>query len=482
MAGSTNRKKRDSHYKKIFDSLNAAIFTHNIKTGKILDVNRKMCRMFGYTREEALKLNVGKISENKPPYTQKHAVKWIKRAAKHGPQIFEWRAKDKKGRVFWGEVNLVCVRLEGKEICLAFVRNIDRRKKAEEQLHYQAHMIGQIHDSVIATDLEGRITFWNKGAQRIFEYKSGEVMKKNVSMLYFKNQRKLINRKILAPVKRKGSYEIEIMERKKSGKPVYVHLSLSLIKDDKGLPIGIIRYSRDITERRKMEQMQRLAQLGHLVADMAHEVNNPLMIISGNAQLLMAERHIKRQLREKLETIFEQTQRAKDIIQRLLKFSRPRKEKFKISNINLNINNVVALLEHQYIVRGVKIKTKLIRDLPPVYIDEKAIQEVFMAVLTNACEAISRKGTIEVRSSRENGFVRVDIKDDGSGMSRATRKKLFEPFFTTKETGTGLGMPICQSIITDHKGEIKVSSAPGKGTTVTFFLPAHKKKRGRRNG
>jgi len=127
-------KKSEASYRAIFDSANDAIFLHDPKNGKILDVNPKMYEMYSYTYDETLKIDIETISEGKPPYSQKEATEWLRKAFEIGPQLFEWRAKDKYGRLFWVETNLKLAVIGGEERILAIVRDITDRKKAQEEL------------------------------------------------------------------------------------------------------------------------------------------------------------------------------------------------------------------------------------------------------------------------------------------------------------------------------------------------------------
>jgi len=250
------------------------------------------------------------------------------------------------------------------------------------------------------------------------------------------------------------------------------------LQDGEGKTIGIVAVGRDVTSLKKAEESQRLAELGKLVTSMAHEVNNPLMVISGRAQLSLMEDIKNEELKKNLGTIFEQSQRAKDIIQRLLKFSRPSKGEVKEADINKSVEEVVSIIEHQFKSGNVTVKKNYAENLPAVLIDEKQIQEVLMNLFNNARDAISGEGVIEITTSSEEDSVRIDIKDSGSGMDEETLSRIFEPFFTTKEKGTGLGLPICYSIVRDHGGELKFDSAPGRGTTATILLPVEDKERG----
>ncbi|MFH1458702.1 MAG: ATP-binding protein, partial [Candidatus Omnitrophota bacterium] len=252
---------------------------------------------------------------------------------------------------------------------------------------------------------------------------------------------------------------------------MYLEVTTSPIFDEKGDMAATVHIARDITSRKKLEKNQRLTEMGKLVADMAHEVNNPLMIISGTAQLSLLDKTLNEEIKSNLKIIYEETNRAKNVIQRLLKFSRPTKGDRKETDINQCIESVTKLIEHQFSLSDVKIKKDLKPGLPAIVIDEKQIQEVLMNLFNNAREAMPDGGTIDISTSLEQDFFRIAVKDSGMGMGEEALSRLFEPFFTTKEKGTGLGLAVCHGIIKVHNGELKFESQPGKGTTATVLLP-----------
>lgn len=243
------------------------------------------------------------------------------------------------------------------------------------------------------------------------------------------------------------------------------------VLDGSGKFAGAVHIISDITEHKELEKTQRLAQLGKLVADMAHEVNNPLMIISGFAQLALMEEVGNEVIRASLTTIIEESQKAKDIIQRLLKFSRPSKGELKETAINDIIENVVRLVEHQFELVGVKIIRKYAPNLPMLSVDEQQMQEVFINILNNAKDAMPKGGVIKINTSVVRDSVKLEFRDTGAGMSEEAQKRLFEPFFTTKEKGTGLGLSVCYGIIKAHNGELKIKNESGKGVSAVIFLP-----------
>jgi len=253
----------------------------------------------------------------------------------------------------------------------------------------------------------------------------------------------------------------------------YLEVVVFPVLDEKGEVVSLVHIVKNVTERKKVEEAQRLSQLGKLVADMAHEVNNPLMIISGNAQLSLME-EVSQELKSNLNIIFEESKRAKDIIQRLLKFSRPSKGEIKEININNCVEAVVGLIDHQFGLANVRIKRSYCSGLPAISGDEKQLQEVFMNLLNNAREAMPEGGEITITTSRERDLAKIDFKDTGCGMTEEVKSKIFVPFFTTKEKGTGLGISVCYGIIKSHGGELSFESAPGKGTIARVLLPLAK--------
>jgi len=217
---------------------------------------------------------------------------------------------------------------------------------------------------------------------------------------------------------------------------------------------------------------EKFASLGKLASDMAHEVNNPLMIISGYAQLSLLDNRMSGELRGNLAIIHEECNRAKSIIQRLLMFSRPSRGERHPLDINRSVDAMVKLLQHQFRLSNIELKTRLEKNVLSISADEKQLQEVMINLLNNSREAMPQGGTVLITSSLSKGRVKLEIKDSGIGMDDKTMSRLFEPFFTTKEKGTGLGLSVCYGIVQAHNGELKITSKPGRGTTVSIILPA----------
>lgn len=229
------------------------------------------------------------------------------------------------------------------------------------------------------------------------------------------------------------------------------------------------------SSQRQLVQSTKMAALGRLVADMAHEVNNPLMIISGRAQLSLMEEINNEKLKNNIEIILEESLRAKNVMERLLRFSRPSKGEWERVNINTSIDGLVAIIKQQFELNGIKIETDFSAEPLFVLIEEKHIQEALLNILNNAKDAIGTKGEIKITTFAEGDFARIDIKDSGCGMSQDVLDKILDPFFTTKEKGTGLGLSVCYSIIKDFNGDLRFTSSSGEGTTAVILLPLKEK-------
>jgi len=367
------------------------------------------------------------------------------------------------------------------------VRDISRRKAAEDAIRRSEERYRLLYenmtDSFWTMDFEGRLTFVNPPLTRLVGYSADELMQMGFqSYLSAESAARAadaLERERLAeeagtqnPAR---SVILELEHVHKDGRKILCEVRASFLRDHTNKAIGIIGITRDISERKALEKTQRLIQLGKLVADMAHEVNNPLMIISGNAQLsLMPDSKIE-ETRESLNVILAECDRAKNIIQRLLHFSRPGTGQFRETDINSSIDLVAELLSHQFAITNVRIEKDYDKNLPLVLADDKQLQEVIINLFNNARDAMPGGGAIRVRSFWDKGLVHVDVTDTGAGMSSDIQNKILEPFFTTKEKGTGLGLPVCFGIIKAHNGELLCDSSPGRGTTMSIVLPAVQK-------
>ena len=254
-------RKSEDRFRTIFNAVNDAIFVHDLETGAILDVNSRMCEMYGYSREEVRQLNIEALSMGEPPYTQQDALSWIKKAAGGQPQIFEWRARRKPGDFFWADMSMRRAEIGGQDRLLVVVRDITQRKLAEKNLRETNEFLKNILNSsssisIVSTDLEGNVLFWNKGSENIFGYKAKEIEgRQKIDILYRDDETKKVVKKIRPLIfENEREASIDIKEVTKDGRELWMNLSLTPRFDEENNVIGVLGIGKDISERKQAEE------------------------------------------------------------------------------------------------------------------------------------------------------------------------------------------------------------------------------------
>ena len=221
-------------------------------------------------------------------------------------------------------------------------------------------------------------------------------------------------------------------------------------------------------------QSTKLAAIGELAANIAHEINNPLTSVLGFSSYLAERIPVGEPMREELDLIQEEAGRARDIVRDLLHFSRQREFVPQIIDLNAVLEQTMAMVRRQGALDAVTLQEQYAPGLPPVEVDPTRIKQVFLNLINNAVYVMKDGGTLTLRSSLDGDMVRVEVVDTGIGIAPEHRDRIFEPFFTTKPdvSGTGLGLSVSLGIVQSHGGTIEVTSEPGQGSTFTVKLPA----------
>lgn len=232
------------------------------------------------------------------------------------------------------------------------------------------------------------------------------------------------------------------------------------------------------TGHEQLIQARKLASLGTLTAGVAHELGNPLNNISMTAQtyLEIFNRLSEQDKIDYMQTVLQESERIKRIVQDLLDFSRTKEKDFAVADINRTVKSSLKLVQNTLDVSGIKTRLELQDDLPPVYIDENKFREVIVNLLSNAIHATSAGDTVRLRSklAPSSDRIIIEVEDTGKGIPAEFLEHIFDPFFSTKGTaGTGLGLSISYGIVKKHKGTINVKSTAGTGTIFTIELPAY---------
>ena len=225
----------------------------------------------------------------------------------------------------------------------------------------------------------------------------------------------------------------------------------------------------------KMEERLLVADkyqsLSQLSAGVAHEIKNPLGIISGNAELLKEETSPDSEAYYLAGNILEETDRMDGILKNFMDIARPSRMEMAPNSLNSLAEKTLELTRYQYEKAGLEVVKDFGEDLPPVLVDAGKLRQVILNLLLNAKEAMAGGGRLTVKTYLRDKEVILEMKDTGPGMDKETLRKAFEPFFTTRKTGSGLGLAIAQRIMKDHKGKLELESRPGKGTLARVILP-----------
>jgi len=267
----------------------------------------------------------------------------------------------------------------------------------------------------------------------------------------------------------------DLVWKSKSGNKIYGELVTSVVLNDRDENIGLRGIFRDTTERKKIAESRRLAQLGKLVADVAHEVKNRLMAIMGIVEFVHLEYGNDKEIANDMMMIHEECRTMDDFVRQMLNFSRPSEGEYVESDIHKVLDTVLNLIAKSLKRDHIEVKKLYGKDIPKVKVNEKKMSEVFMNIIQNAQEAMDEKNTIEIRTFLKDEHVCIDITDHGAGIPEEILEQIFDPFFTTKETGTGLGVSACYGIVHAHGGELKYTSEVGKGTTAHIAIPIYSK-------
>jgi two-component system NtrC family sensor kinase len=221
-------------------------------------------------------------------------------------------------------------------------------------------------------------------------------------------------------------------------------------------------------------QSEKMAAFGQLGAGIAHEVKNPLAGILGYAQLTIRKLEPGTPIHQNLEIIEKETKRCKSIMDNLLKFARQEKAVYAATDVNRTVADACTIVNHQLEINNVKLEKDFAPDLPEIRGNANQLQQVFMNLMINAQQALNgNPGTVTVSTRFLHDRIEIRVKDTGPGIPEDIQKKIFEPFFTTKKAGkgTGLGLSVSYGIIREHKGDIRVESAIGKGAEFTVSIP-----------
>jgi PAS domain S-box-containing protein len=411
------------------------------------------------------------------------------------PVSFESKYLDHTGLVHDALVNYVPDFNVNKEVTGFFVMafNITDLRRAEAAVRVSDVALKSISQGVIIADRDGRILSLNRAFTTITGYQPEEVLHRPCAevLAHFQDPQTLPH---LLEAKSHGiEFSTEVLDRRRDGSLFWNDLTLSPVRDHSGTLTHYITVIRDVTERRRLEEQlrrsQRMEAIGHLAGGVAHDFNNILAAVFGNAELALQNCPDSDPNRPCLQEILTACARGKSMIQQILAFSRQQPQQRRVIHLAPVIQETVNLLRVT-LPSSVQIRVDLSPDTPEVLADPTQIHQVLVNLCTNAWHAIGDKpGVIEIildrlttpdRTQLSPGglpagqHARITVRDNGQGILPENLERIFDPFFTTKDhgKGTGLGLAMVMGILQAHEGTVGVESQPGLGTTFCIQIPA----------
>ena len=344
--------------------------------------------------------------------------------------------------------------------------------------------------TIVITDIEGNIEYVNPRFVQLTGYSIEEAIGKNPRIMKSGETPSEVYEELWSTIKSGNEWSGEICNKKKNGEKYLEHVSISPVKDDKGIIANFIAVKEDITEHRKMEeallQSEKLKSIGTITAGISHEFNNILAIISGNVQLLEGAYKDDSALTAALLTIMKAADDGAQITSNMLKFTKTSQDATALVSsdiidlIRQSIDFTKPRWANEAQTKGIDYNVDIedMKKVPSIICKPSEIREIFINIIHNALDAMPEGGCISFSTRSDDDTVFIKITDNGEGMSQKVQSNIFDPFFSTKGVdGTGLGMSIVYGIVTRHGGKITVSSEIGNGTSFTLQFPITNKRR-----
>ncbi len=503
------RKSRDEldrarqTYESIFNSVNDAIFIHDIETHRVVGVNRKAGEMFGLKPEEMVGEPMFQRAGGEGTFTKNKAYEHLRRASEGEPQVFQWRSHHSSGYCFWTEVDLKRATIDGRPRILATVRDIGPRKKMEDTLReseerYRAIVEDQL-DYIVRWHPDGTLKFANSAYCREFGIQRNQVGTHSFYDPLTDDEAAALRRKIGRLTSRNPtavhSHRISL-PRGSVGWQEWTTRVIEYADDSKS---ELQSVGRDISDKveaeeqrlrveEQLRQSQKMEAVGQLAGGVAHDFNNLLSAIIGYADILHEGLPENGPEKRFADAILNAGNRASALTNQLLAFSRKQTLELRSVNLNDRVNGIQKMLK-RLIGENILMTCSLDPDLSSVKADASQVDQIILNLALNAKDAMPHGGRliVETRNTeldedycREHPdvnpgpYVLMSVCDNGLGIDQLTIKKIFDPFFTTKNEGrgTGLGLSTVYGIVRQHSGHITVYSEPGKGSCFHVYFPA----------
>ncbi len=386
---------------------------------------------------------------------------------------------------------VVAAKLEEKVIELQ--EALTRREAAEKEIRFLASTVSNVPDAICSISPDGTILFWNRGAEEMLGYRSGEIIGRPITLTILPEEAEEELGHCLDLLNQQGSFRNHESRRlAKDGRVVPVEITGVALRDASGQSSGYTSIMRDISERKQLEmqlrQAQKMEAIGTLAGGIAHDFNNILTAILGYGEIVYEGMAEESPLREEQAQVLKAGNRAKELVKQILTFSRRSEQRHQAVQIHLIVKEALKLMRAS-IPTSIEIRENIDPTCGLVLADPSQIHQILMNLCTNAYQAMREKGGVlgvnlvsrrlepadlsGVAELPPGDYIHLEVSDTGCGIDPAVIEKIFDPYFTTKGKGegTGLGLSVVHGIVKSCGGQILVASVPGRGSTFAVYLP-----------
>lgn len=478
-------RENEEKYRTLFENLPVGIGITD-EDGNLLAYNDAMLLPGGYDRDDIAKIdNITELYYR--PEDRKRMVEAVRKEGFIDDAEVQFKRKD--GSPYDAVLGLRPVDFGGKQCLQAMVQDVTERRKIEEEHIRLITAIEQSAETIVITSAKGTIQYVNPAFERITGYTREEALGQNPHILQSGRHNWRFYEDLWDTISNGEVWSGHFINRRKDGRLYEEEATISPVKDHSGKIINYVAVKRDVTDEIRMEKQLRQAQkmeaIGTLAGGIAHDFNNILAAIIGYGELTREDVADHATARRNLDGVLDASERAKDLVQQILTFTRKTEKELTPIRPHVIIKEALKLLRSS-IPTSIEIREK-ITAYGKMMADPTQIHQVIMNLCTNAYHSMHVEGGVlevslqsEELGVRNEGlnlapgrYLRFTVSDEGQGMTPEVVDRIFDPYFTTKEKGygTGLGLSVVRGIVESHKGDITVESVPGKGTMFHVYFP-----------
>lgn len=488
-------REAEQRYRTLFNQSPDAVVIVDPNTMLPVEFNDVALRLLGYTRQEFAKVP---FSTHEIMETPEEIRAHIERIVRDGVDEFDTKLRTRDGRVKEILADVRAVELSGRVVFHSVLHDITERKRTEEKLRRsEEHLRLALKAARVGTwewDIDSNQVHWSDGVEKIFGLPTGSFERSYEAYLalILPEDRAEVEARIARAMEDDKPYAVEHRISWPDGSIRWLAGDGRVLRDAAGRAVSMAGTVMDITQRKTAEadamrlanelaHVARVSTMGEMAAGLAHELNQPLTVISGYARdsinLIESGELRPRQLVDPLQTIARQAERAGEIIRRLWNLISKGETRRSALDVNAMIDEISDLIGSEARQHGTATRCELAEGLRPVCADAVQIQQVILNLVRNACESMvgldpAEREVVVRTAASEAGAVVVTVSDVGSGIKPDVFQRIFEPFYSTKPDGLGMGLTISRSIIDNHGGHLSAGPNPDRGTTFEFVLPA----------